>query len=349
MPGIPAAVVWDMGELYLLDQTQLPHHEVLCHCRSIDDVFDAIRTLKVRGAPAIGIAAAYGMLVGLVTADDIMGLLRQRGAYLVSARPTAVNLGWAVRRMLDCAAAALAAGVGGVALLPLLVTEAQTIHAEDRQACHAIGAAGAALVARYPRVLTHCNAGALAVSELGTALAPVYVAAARGIDVHVFVDETRPLLQGARLTAFELGRAGIPRTLITDNMAAHVMASGLVDMVLVGADRVAANGDVANKIGTLGLAILCRYFALPFYVACPSSTIDRQTPSGAGISIEERAEDEVRSLAGQAIAEADTPVFNPAFDITRAHLVTGIITDRGIVYPPFDLNLAAMFPLPSEC
>ena len=173
MPGIPAAVVWNMGELYLLDQTQLPHHEVLCHCRSIDDVFDAIRTLKVRGAPAIGIAAAYGMLVGLVTADDIMGLLRQRGAYLVSARPTAVNLGWAVRRMLDCAAAALAAGVGGVALLPLLVTEAQTIHAEDRQACHAIGAAGAALVARYPRVLTHCNAGALAVSELGTALAPV--------------------------------------------------------------------------------------------------------------------------------------------------------------------------------
>jgi methylthioribose-1-phosphate isomerase len=341
---IPAAVVWESGELYLLDQTQLPHQEVLCHCRSIDDVFDAIQTLKVRGAPAIGIAAAYGMLVGLVAAGEIIDLLRQRGGYLVSARPTAVNLGWAVRRMLDCATAALAEGVASDALLPLLISEAEAIHAEDRLACRAIGEAGAALVERYPQVLTHCNAGALAVSELGTALAPVYVAAARGANVHVYVGETRPLLQGARLTAFELGRAGISRTLITDSMAAQVMANGLVDLVLVGADRVAANGDIANKIGTLNLAILCRHFDIPFYVACPASTIDRLTPCGAEITIEERAGDEVLTLAGQAIAEADTPVFNPAFDITPAALVTGIITDRGILYPPFTTTLAAMFP-----
>ncbi|MFT4631885.1 MAG: methylthioribose-1-phosphate isomerase [Candidatus Pseudothioglobus sp.] len=339
---VPMAVAWRDGKLWLLDQTRLPFVEHVFNCDTLESVFGAIQALKVRGAPAIGIAAAYGMLVDLDPEGDLPVLLRQRADYLISARPTAVNLAWAVQRMLSVMTAAVHDGLCGNVLKIRLEKEAIAIHEEDRTACRAIGEAGASLVAKFPKVLTHCNAGSLAVSELGTALAPIYVAAARGVPVHVYVDETRPLLQGARLTAFELGRAGVNRTLITDSMAAHVMAQGEVQMVLVGTDRVAANGDVANKIGTLGLAILCQYFGIPFYVACPVSTIDLETLTGAHIHIEQRLGDEVRQVAGIDLAEADTPVFNPAFDVTPAALVTGIITDGGIVTAPFGPALAAI-------
>ena len=353
MLAIPVAVTWASGQLILLDQTRLPHEEAHLVCETIEAVFAAIRELKVRGAPAIGIAAAYGLLIGLgsennnipstneIAGDRLLAQIKSRVEYLSSARPTAVNLTWALRRMLACALRSK--DMAQHQLLQRLEQEAVAIHAEDRAACQAIGAAGANLVVRHPNVLTHCNAGALAVSELGTALAPIYVAATQGAPVHVYVDETRPLLQGARLTAYELGKAGIRRTLITDNMAAHVMSSGQVDMVLVGADRVAANGDVANKIGTLNLAILCAYYQIPFYVACPASTIDLQTQSGGQIHIEQRHGDEVRGVGGQRVAEVDTPVYNPAFDITPAKLVTGIITDRGILGPPYKQSLASKF------
>ncbi|MBD3646364.1 MAG: S-methyl-5-thioribose-1-phosphate isomerase, partial [Pseudomonadales bacterium] len=251
-PDPPRALWWDQGLLHLLDQTRLPEAEEVIVCHDVDTVYEAIRTLRVRGAPAIGVAAAWGLITGLDAGTADFETIRQRAARLIDARPTAVNLAWAVRRMLACAerhrnetAADLFAG---------LEAEARAIHEEDMAACQAIGEAGLPLVKAHPRLLTHCNAGALAVSGIGTALAPIYVAHGQGIPVHVHVDETRPLLQGARLTAWELERAGVPMTLITDNMAAAVMAAKRVDAVIDGADRVAANGDVANKMGTLNLA-----------------------------------------------------------------------------------------------
>jgi len=342
--AVPQSVIWSAGRLRLLDQTRLPFEEVYLDCDDIDAVFDAISRLAVRGAPAIGIAAAYGLIVGLEAGRDtgsLIARLRERADYLISARPTAVNLAWAVRRVLGVAEASRNFEPGEV--LAALEAEAVRIHDEDRAACRAIGEAGLSLVQSHPRLLTHCNAGALAVSELGTALAPVYLAHERGTRVHVFVDETRPLLQGARLTAFELSRAGVDNTLIADNMAAHVLARGEVDAVIVGADRVAANGDVANKIGTFNLAILCRYFGLPFYVACPLSTIDLETKAGADIVVEERDGTEITSFAGKAHAAAGTRTYNPAFDITPAALVTALITDAGVAEPPFADSLAALF------
>lgn len=340
MPAVPKSVVWDSGQLRLLDQTKLPHETCYIDCADIETVHDAISHLAVRGAPAIGIAAAYGLLVGFPAVSsrtEFLSCLQARAEYLIGARPTAVNLAWAVRRMLRVANAAEDMNPGS--LQTRLVDEAARIHAEDAAACRAIGEHGLPLIESHPRLLTHCNAGGLAVSELGTALAPIYVAHEKGLDLHVFVDETRPLLQGARLTAFELQAAGVPSTLITDNMAAHVMSQGKVDAVIVGADRVAANGDVANKIGTLNLAILCKYFGLPFYVACPLSTIDLETRSGTDIVVEERSPDEV--TAGRA--PTGMPVFNPAFDVTPAALVTAIITEAGIAEPPFETSLPRLF------
>lgn len=346
MSAVPKSVIWSNGNLRLLDQTRLPHKAVYLDCPDADSVAAAICSLAVRGAPAIGIAAAYGMVAGLhdnETLDNhqLMVMLDERGRRLVNARPTAVNLAWSVNRMLSVAAASQ--NEKPALIVDRLIREAALIHEEDARACHAIGRHGLPLVKAKPRLLTHCNAGALAVSELGTALAPVYMAHAQGVPVHVFVDETRPLLQGARLTAYELKCAGVDFTLIADNMAAHSMARGDVEAVIVGADRVAANGDVANKIGTLNLAILCHYFGLPFYVACPASTIDLATAQGAEIVIEERDPVEVTTMAGQSIAPADVHVFNPAFDITPARLVTAMVTDRGVVRPPFGDNLAATF------
>jgi methylthioribose-1-phosphate isomerase len=336
MTSLPISVSWEAGIVKILDQRLLPQQETYLDCVNIDQVFDAIKNLSVRGAPAIGIAAAYGLVVGLVSisadlsADSLRSKLVERRDYLASARPTAVNLVWALDRMMSVLKPQQDGDVE--AMVSRLVEEAILIHAEDKASCLAIGEAGYEIVKAHPRLLTHCNAGSLAVSELGTALAPMYVAHNRGVNIHVFVDETRPLLQGARLTAFELGKAGISRTLITDNMAAHVMSLKKVDAVIVGADRVAANGDAANKIGTLNLAILCQYYKLPFYIACPWSTVDLKTLHGDDILIEERGSEEVYSIGGCLTAEVDTPVFNPAFDVTPHELITGYITDRGLLF-----------------
>jgi methylthioribose-1-phosphate isomerase len=334
---LPKSVSWEAGELYLLDQTRLPHHEVMIHCQTVAAVFDAISCLRVRGAPAIGITAAYGLLVEATAQIEFIELQR-RARYLVSARPTAVNLAWALERMMTKAESL---SLAGSISRDDLLQEALAIHEEDRKSCQAIGDFGLPLLQGKQNLLTHCNAGSLAVSEYGTALAPIYRAVEQGQVLHVYVDETRPLLQGARLTSFELARHGVDHTLITDNMAAHVMSLGKVDAVIVGTDRVTANGDVANKIGTLNLAILCQYFNIPFYVACPTSTIDLRTPSGADIDIECRAADEVRKFSDQLTCLADTPVFNPAFDVTPAALVTALITDRGVIHRPDSIKLAS--------
>ena len=335
---IPRAVMWQNGELKLLDQRKLPHVEEYRCCRNIEDVFDAIRTLTVRGAPAIGIAAAYGLLVDPGDSLNNTAEFESRCDYLISARPTAVNLAWAVNRMRN----RHSAHVDFDNRLAILEQEARAIHQEDADACHAIADVGYPIVKSHPRVLTHCNAGSLAVSEMGTALAPIYRAHERGVGVHVYVDETRPLLQGARLTAYELERSGVDCTLIADNMAAHIMSERGVDMVLVGADRIARNGDAANKIGTLNLAILCQYFRIPFYVAAPLSTIDIETTSADHILIEERDPEEVKTFAGISIAPFSVKARSPAFDVTPNSLITGIMTEKGLLEPPFLNSIPAI-------
>ncbi|MEJ6669561.1 MAG: methylthioribose-1-phosphate isomerase [Candidatus Azotimanducaceae bacterium] len=324
------------SELKILDQRGLPETVAYLSCTELSEVIAAIKSLAVRGAPAIGLAAAYGLLLGLEDCPDdaasIQAELVARGHALIAARPTAVNLSWAVEQMLQFAATQSAA-MGETGWRDRLYAQATALFNADRAACRAIGVAGAGLIKDRPSVLTHCNAGSLAVSEYGTALAPIYQAQADGLPVQVWVDETRPVLQGARLTAYELMAHGVPCRLITDSMAAHVMSQGLVDLVLVGADRVALNGDAANKIGTLGVAILAKHYGIPFYVACPWSTVDLATPTGADIIIEERAADEVRQIQGVWTAPHNVPVFNPAFDVTPADLIAGIITERGILMP----------------
>lgn len=333
MIELPRSVEWRDNTLVLLDQRKLPQKEEVVICEAIEQVFDGIKTLTVRGAPAIGIAAAYGLLLGSHNKNgaDIHAGFNERCDYLISARPTAVNLAWAVNRMRDRERRCH----DQTSLFGDLLQEAQSIHEEDRVACNAIADVGLPLVEAHPNLLTHCNAGSLAVSELGTALAPIYRAHQKGVKVHVFVDETRPLLQGARLTAYELHRNDVDCTLISDNMAAHIMSEGKVDMVIVGADRVAANGDAANKIGTMNLAILCQYFSIPFYVAVPLSTVDIETASGNDIEIEERDASEVKEYAGNPIAPVGVAARSPAFDVTPHKLITGIITDAGLLKPPY--------------
>ena len=310
---VPAPVRWEDGKLWLLDQRLLPGQVVFEEQRDAASVARAIRELRVRGAPAIGIAAAYGLALAQRGGADLDEATRQ----LCAARPTAVNLGWAVKRLLDAHARRRD-----------LLDEARAIHDEDRAMCRAIGHHGAGLIHARANVLTHCNAGALAVSALGTATAPMYVAHDAGVPFHVFVDETRPVLQGARLTSWELTEAGIDHTLICDSAAAHLMAEGAVDLVIVGADRVTANGDTVNKIGTRALAIIAQYQAVPFYVACPSSTFDPDTPSGDEVIIEERPSAEVTAHLPTV---AGVKTRNPAFDVTPAGLVTAYITDRGLL------------------
>ena len=339
---------WEDGQLYFLDQTRLPGEVVEERQETVEQVWEAIQLLKVRGAPAIGIAAAYGLLVALrphrqAPLADYLAELARSAAYLDSSRPTAVNLGWALRRM-TAFARARAPGAGSAARLhELLTEEAVRIHDEDRAICRAIGEHGVDLIAEGAGVLTHCNAGALATSELGTATAPMYLAHGRGVKFRVYADETRPLLQGARLTAWELSRAGIDVTLQCDGMAAHLMSKGLVQLCIVGCDRVAANGDTANKIGTLNVAILARHFGIPFYVACPSSTFDLATPDGDAIVIEERSADEVTSFGLRRTGPEGVKVRNPAFDVTPHQLIAGFITDRGLIRPDFRENLARAF------
>ncbi|GAC1448887.1 MAG: S-methyl-5-thioribose-1-phosphate isomerase [Ktedonobacterales bacterium] len=360
---MPLALWWDValdeqGALCLVDQTRLPGEYVVLTCGEAACVAKAIRTLQVRGAPAIGVAAAYGLALGARTlpapsphieprpeasSAPVLGQLEEIAARLRATRPTAVNLAWALARQLGVARAHLDAG-GALADLPArLLTEAHTIAAEDAAACRAMGELGAALIADGDVLLTHCNAGALATAGMGTALAPIFVAHAAGKRLHVYVDETRPVLQGARLTAWELARAGVPLTLITDNMAAHFMRRGGIGGVFVGADRIAAKGDVANTIGTYGLAVLAREHGIPLYVVAPRSTIDRSLPDGEAIPIEERAPDEVTSVRGVALAPAGVRAANPAFDVTPARFVAAIITEAGIVRPPYDTNIAALF------
>lgn len=312
------------GHLRLLDQTRLPGETVYLDCRSVDDVWHAIKRLSIRGAPAIGIAAAYGVCLA---ANDPRSA-RQACDHLATSRPTAVNLFWALDRMRNVINVADPEN-----LAEALLIETRAIHEEDRQQCAAIGRNGADLLADLPQgagILTHCNTGALATGGEGTALAIIFELHRRGKQPHVFVDETRPLMQGARLTAWELQQAEVACTLICDSMAAQVMREGRVQAVIVGADRIAANGDTANKIGTYGLAVLARAHGIPFYVAAPTTTFDRSISSGAEIPIEQRAAEEVTQPFDSQIAPQGTPVYNPAFDVTPAELITGIITERGV-------------------
>lgn len=323
------------GVLEMIDQTRLPGELVTIRCETVESVWHAIKRLSVRGAPAIGVAAAYGVVVALDEAqptDDAWRAAMDKAAeYLSTSRPTAVNLFWALDRMRRRAHAL--ADIGFAAARSALLAEAHTIRDEDAAMCRAIGEHGQHLIAEGAGVLTHCNAGALATAEYGTALALMYAAHERKRRFNVFVDETRPLLQGARLTAWELHRAGIAAQLICDNMAASIMKSGKIQLVITGADRIAANGDAANKIGTYGVAVLAAAHDIPFYVAAPSSTFDLSLSSGEEIPIEDRDADEVRGFGTALTAPADMPCLNPAFDVTPARLIHGIITEKGVIAP----------------
>jgi len=332
------AISWSpTGAVRILDQRALPEAPLQRDLESVAAMADAIRTLQVRGAPLIGIAAAMGLVAGTReqrggTREAFLAALAAAGATLVATRPTAANLRWAVGRMQQVAQAT--PGDAGT-VWDRLHAEATAIWGEDRAMCRRIGEAGLPLLPAGANVLTHCNAGALATGGIGTALAPVYLAHEAGRRVHVFVCETRPLLQGARLTAWELTHDGVPATLIADGAAGALFRAARVDLVLVGADCIARNGDFANKIGTYALAVLARHHGVPFYCAAPASTIDATIADGEEIGIEERDGGELKSLGGRAVAPADIAAYNPAFDVTPARYVTGFVTDRGILHPPF--------------
>ncbi len=320
-------VKWDGGVLTILDQRPLPQQEVYRQLKSVAEVAEAIRNLSIRGAPLIGVVAAYGLCL-LPNLRDITAF-KSACDLLKSTRPTAVNLAWAVDRM------AKARKLCGNCRdpRPVLFAEAEAIHQEDAAMCAKIGEIGNEIIPDMCRILTHCNAGALATGGIGTALGVIYTAFFSGKRIEAWVDETRPILQGARLTAWELAKAGVPYTLISDNMAGYLMAQGKVDIVITGADRVAANLDYANKIGTYSLAVLAHHHKIPFYAAAPSSTFDPNCPDGTCIAIENRSADEIRSVGSQIIAPGGAPVYNPAFDVTPHELVTGIITENGILKP----------------
>lgn len=326
----------------IVDQTALPSNLVYKDIHSAEEMYDAIKSLSVRGAPAIGVAAAFGLYLGIrgipdnVTNEKFTAELQKKADFLISSRPTAVNLAWAIKRMMETAQSS---GSSIAGKKKDLLDESKKILEEDRQMCLAIGRHGYELIKECKAVLTHCNAGGLATSEYGTALAPVYVAQEMGRLVRVYADETRPLLQGARITAFELMAAGIPVTLICDDMAATVMARGMVDAVLVGADRIALNGDTANKIGTYGVALLAKAHHIPFYVAAPSSTFDLSFADGSAIPIEERPAQEIICGFGKETAPSNVAVFNPAFDVTPFSLIAAIVTDKGVIRPPFNKNI----------
>ena len=316
---------WDGNALFLLDQRLLPRQEKWLACTSASEVAEAIRTMVVRGAPAIGVSAAFGMALAAKRGDDLDVAAEE----LKNARPTAVNLAWAVDRMLR--------NRGGD-----LTAEAEAINREDVASCMAIGRHGAELLGASATVLTHCNAGALATAGYGTALGVIRAAIESGKRIAVFADETRPYLQGARLTAWELQQDNIDVTLITDNMSGHFFQQGAFDAVIVGADRIAANGDAANKIGTYTVAVLANAHKVPFYVAAPVSTIDFACPTGAGIPIEERSASEVVDIFGSRVAPEGINVRHPAFDVTPARLITAIITERGVLKPPFEEGIRSL-------
>jgi methylthioribose-1-phosphate isomerase len=336
-------IVWRDGEVVILDQTRLPTEEVYLRCRDWREVAEAIRSLSVRGAPAIGVAAAMGLALGALGLDRaVSGEVFAKGLeeiarQLAATRPTAVNLVWALKRMERVWREH--AGLEPVETVAALVGEAQRIRREDVDVCRRLGRHGAVLIPDGARALTHCNAGALATAGWGTALGVIRSAREEGKKVSVLADETRPLLQGARLTAWEMMKDGIPVKVITDNMAAAMMRRGEVDLVIVGADRIAANGDTANKIGTYGVALLARAHGLPFYVAAPSSTFDLSLPDGTGIPIEERPPEEITVIGCRRMVPEGVPVINPAFDVTPAVLITAIITENGVIRPPYGANI----------
>lgn len=335
---------WEEGRLKLLDQTRLPAEETWLDCRAPEDVGDAIRCLAVRGAPAIGVAAAYGLVLGMKPVTDpeqLASRFQEVSTLLGSTRPTAVNLRWALDRGKEVFERSRQDGPDAV--WRALLDWANQTHAEDVRVNRRIGEHGAALFAPGSRVLTHCNTGALATAGYGTALGVIQSAWRGGSLGMVWVDETRPLLQGARLTAWELKRLGIPFRLVTDSSAGTLMAQGLVDRIVVGADRIAANGDTANKIGTYTVAVLAHRHGVPFYVAAPLSTIDRNTPNGAAIPIEERQALEVTEVFGRQVAPDGTSAMNFAFDVTPAELITAIITEAGVLKPPYERSIADAF------
>jgi len=343
------AVRWNSAErrLDLLDQRLLPDDIVYLELIASEQVWDAIKQMAVRGAPAIGIAAAYGVYLGVRGAsgsrEQLLDETVKQCDYLATSRPTAVNLFWALDRMKQRARDLASAGIEPEAMKEALLDEAKLIQSEDEATCRMIGEHALTLFEDGMGVLTHCNAGGLATARYGTATAPMYLAQERGIRLKVYADETRPVLQGARLTAFELQQAGVDVTLICDNMAGAIMSKGWVQAVIVGTDRVAANGDVANKIGTYSVAVLAKAHGIPFYVACPMSTIDLDTPTGADIPIEERHEDEVTQGFGKRTAPQGVKVYNPAFDVTPNEYVTAIITEKGVVRAPYEQNLKKLF------
>jgi methylthioribose-1-phosphate isomerase len=334
----------------MIDQRKLPAKEVYVRCKTAPEVARAIKTMVIRGAPAIGVAAAMGIAFGMrrskaTGTQKFAAEFHKTCELMASTRPTAVNLFWAIERMRRTFAAAALAGESVDQIKDRLDADSTAIHDEDVASCRAMGAFGAAVVPADARILTHCNAGALATAGYGTALGVIRGAVEKGKHVVVFADETRPFLQGARLTAWELVRDGIQTTVITDNMSAALMQQGKVDLVVVGADRIAANGDTANKIGTYGVAVLAREHNIPFYVAAPLSTIDLDTPDGGGIPIEERSAREVTHVGGSQVAPDGALVWNPAFDVTPHRFITGIITERGIFRAPYIDSLKGAFEL----
>ena len=340
-------IEWTNDAVVMIDQRKLPTAEVYVTCKTAKDVAKAIKTMVIRGAPAIGVAAAMGIALGTrrstATGTKQFATEFQRICDLMAAtRPTAVNLFWAIDRMKKTFADAALRGLSVAELKVSLEDEARAIHDEDVQSCRTMGAHGASLVPDSARILTHCNAGALATAGYGTALGVIRAAAEQGKRIAVLADETRPFLQGARLTAWELVKDGIDTTVITDNMAAAMMRLQEVDLVVVGADRIAANGDVANKIGTYGVAVLAKEHGIPFYVAAPISTVDLGTPDGSGIPIEERNDREVTHVGTTRLTPEGARIRNPAFDVTPSRYVTAIITERGIARAPYEESLAEM-------
>lgn len=337
-------IEWRNGAVRLIDQTKLPHKLVYVNCRDTKALWDAIKKLKVRGAPALGVAGGFGIALGMKNSraknsGQFLKELKKASEYLGSSRPTAVNLFWALERMERVASVHKKLSVKD--LKKILLKEAFKIQAEDKKTCSDMAKYGSSLIKSGDTILTHCNAGALATAGCGTALGVLYKVKEQGKKIKVYADETRPLLQGARLTVWELMRAGIDTTLNCDNMAASLMAQGKIDKIFVGADRIASNGDTANKIGTYSLAILAKYHNIPFYVVAPVSTIDFNIKSGKQIPIEQRSADEVRCFGTSQTAPDCVKVYNPAFDVTPASLITAIITELGIAKSPYTSSLRA--------
>lgn len=340
------SIEWREDHVRIIDQTFLPGRTVYCDIRDVGQMWDAIKKLKVRGAPAIGIAAAYAFYIGIKDLRDISysGFsieVDRISQYLASSRPTAVNLQWALDRIQST--------IHGLREKPIeeikdaVLQLAKTIHEEDKRICKNIGLNGQVLIPDTANILTHCNTGGLATGQYGTALSMIYHAHKSGKKIHVWVDETRPLLQGSRLTAWELISAGIPMQLVIDSAAGHLMKSGKVDLVVVGTDRVAANGDTANKIGTYSLSVLAKEHKIPFYVAAPLSSIDTALKTGDEIPIEERAGEEITNIGSSRIAPKKVDTYNPAFDVTPAENITAFITEKGVVKPPFSTGITKLF------